>query len=185
MASARLVHQMGGVTSGLNVNARKQGSSCTRRRSAWQDGSWMGEYEDETLVRGVYMKRQQQFPQPASPEAAAPPDTPTHFVYLLACADQTLYTGYTTNVERRLAAHNAGSGARYTRGRRPVILLAAWALASKGEALRAERAIKGLSRQQKWHLVLAGGLDGGTQNNTSASSTHSWQTLTETGAKHS
>jgi len=131
------------------------------------------------------MKRQQPFPQPASPEAAAPSDTPTHFVYLLACADHTLYTGYTSNVERRLAAHNAGKGARYTRGRRPVTLLASWPFASKGEALRTERAIKGLARQQKWHLVLAGALDGGIHNHTSPGSTDTGQTLTEMGATHS
>ncbi|HLV98019.1 MAG TPA: AAA family ATPase [Ktedonobacterales bacterium] len=76
-----------------------------------------------------------------------------HFVYVLSCADGTLYTGYTTNVARRLATHNAGKGARYTRGRRPVALLAQWAFASKGDALRAERAIKLLPREEKLRLV--------------------------------
>ncbi|MFB6220828.1 MAG: GIY-YIG nuclease family protein, partial [Halolamina sp.] len=43
-----------------------------------------------------------------------------HYVYVLACADGTFYTGYTTDVERRVAEHNAGEGAKYTRGRTPV-----------------------------------------------------------------
>ena len=76
-----------------------------------------------------------------------------HFAYLLSCADGTLYTGYTTNVARRLAAHQAGTGARYTRGRRPVILLAHWAFSTKGEALRAEYALKRLPRAKKLGLV--------------------------------
>ena len=84
---------------------------------------------------------------PSAPEAAP------HFVYVLSCADGTLYTGYTVNVTRRLAAHNAGKGARYTRGRRPVVLLAQWAFAAKGDALRAERAIKLLPREEKLRLV--------------------------------
>jgi putative endonuclease len=110
--------------------------------------------EEETFACGEYMKIQQQFPHPAPTLAATSSATPTHLVYLVACADHTLYTGYTSNVERRLAAHNAGKGARYTRGRRPVTLLATWPFASKGEALRAERTIKSLSREQKWQLVL-------------------------------
>lgn len=107
----------------------------------------------------------------------------THFVYLIACADHTLYTGYTTNIERRLAAHNAGAGARYTRGRRPVTLLAAWQFASKGEALRAERTIKGRSRQQKWQLALEGGLDGSLQTMRVPSTNDSSQTSLETGER--
>ena len=83
----------------------------------------------------------------------AAPETTPHFVYLLSCADGTLYTGYTTNVARRLAAHQAGLGARYTRGRRPVTLVARWTFPTKGEALRAERAIKRLPRAEKLKLV--------------------------------
>ena len=81
------------------------------------------------------------------------PDEAQHFVYLLSCADGTLYTGYTTNVARRLAAHQAGTGARYTRGRRPVTLLAHWAFPTKSEALRAEYALKHLPRAKKLGLV--------------------------------
>lgn len=99
------------------------------------------------------MQSQAQHSLPAPLLAVGPPGPISHFVYLVVCADHTLYTGYTTNVARRLAAHNAGTGARYTRGRRPVTLVATWPFASKGEALRAERMIKGLSRVQKWHLA--------------------------------
>jgi putative endonuclease len=78
-----------------------------------------------------------------------------HLVYLLSCADGSLYTGYTTNVARRVATHNAGKGARYTRGRRPVTLLATWVFTTKREALLAERAMKLLPREQKLRLAQA------------------------------
>lgn len=71
-------------------------------------------------------------------------------VYLLTCADGTLYCGVTNNIEKRLAAHNSGKGARYTRGRKPVEL----AVFSGGtftyaEALRLERRIKRLPKEEK------------------------------------
>ena len=75
------------------------------------------------------------------------------FVYLVQCSNGTFYTGYTTNVEKRVAAHNAGKGAKYTRAHLPVILLASWSCSSKREALQAECVIKRLSRAQKKHLV--------------------------------
>lgn len=77
-----------------------------------------------------------------------------HHVYLARCADGTLYTGYTTDVARRVAAHNAGIGARYTRSRRPITVIATWSFKSRGEALQAEYTIKHLPRDRK--LVLAG-----------------------------
>ncbi len=76
-----------------------------------------------------------------------------HIVYMLQCADGSLYTGYTTDVGRRVAQHNAGKGARYTRSHRPVTLLASWPFPTKGDALRAERAIKQLSHAQKLRLI--------------------------------
>ncbi len=76
-----------------------------------------------------------------------------HTVYIVQCIDGSLYTGYTTNVHRRVALHNAGKGARYTRSHRPVILLASWSFLTKGDALRAERAIKRLPRAQKLRLI--------------------------------
>ena len=79
-----------------------------------------------------------------------------HRVYLVRCADGALYTGYTTDVARRVAAHNAGRGSRYTRSRRPVVLVAAWPFASRGEALRAEALLKRLPPAQKRALVIDG-----------------------------
>jgi putative endonuclease len=76
-----------------------------------------------------------------------------HYVYMVQCRDGTLYTGYTNNVARRIAAHNAGKGGHYTRAHRPVALIATWSFTTKGEALRAEGQIKRLSRAQKLRLV--------------------------------
>lgn len=76
-----------------------------------------------------------------------------HYVYILKCADGTLYTGYTNNLQRRVAKHNAGKGGHYTRAHRPVTLLASWEFPGKSEALRAEYQIKRLSRPQKLHLI--------------------------------
>ncbi len=78
-----------------------------------------------------------------------------HFVYVVRCADGTLYTGYTTDVERRVAEHNAGTGAKYTRGRRPVTLVHTEAFASKSAAMRREYAVKQLRRRQKLRLIRA------------------------------
>jgi putative endonuclease len=86
----------------------------------------------------------------------------SHFVYMVCCRNGSLYVGYTTNVERRVAQHNSGRGARYTRANRPVVLVGTWQFATKSEALRAERELKGLSHEQKRRLAeahneLAGG----------------------------
>jgi len=77
----------------------------------------------------------------------------THYVYVACCANGALYVGYTTNVERRMAAHNAGRGGRYTRANRPIALVAAWSFTSKGEALRAECALKRLPRERKLAMI--------------------------------
>ncbi|MDL5362833.1 GIY-YIG nuclease family protein [Halalkalicoccus sp. NIPERK01] len=77
----------------------------------------------------------------------------THHVYVLECADGSLYTGYTTDVERRLAEHNAGDGAKYTRGRTPVTLLYTESFASRSAAMAREYAIKRFSRAEKERLV--------------------------------
>ena len=79
-----------------------------------------------------------------------------HLVYLVCCAGGALYADYTTDVARRVAAHNAGRGSRYTRSRRPVVLVAAWPFASRGEALRAEAFLKRLPHVQKQALVISG-----------------------------
>lgn len=80
----------------------------------------------------------------------------SYYVYIVRCKDGTLYTGSTNNLEKRLAAHNAGEGAKYTRGRQPVTLIYAEELPSWGTALRRERAIKQLSRERKLSLIANG-----------------------------
>jgi putative endonuclease len=76
-----------------------------------------------------------------------------HYVYVLRCADDTLYTGYTTDVERRVAEHDAGEGAKYTRGRTPVDLVHVEAYGSRSAAMAREHEIKALSRAEKESLV--------------------------------
>ena len=76
-----------------------------------------------------------------------------YYVYLLRCGDGTLYTGYTNDLKCRLAAHNAGRGAKYTRGRRPVELVYWESFSNKSSALRREYAIKQLPRRQKLTLI--------------------------------
>ena len=75
------------------------------------------------------------------------------WVYLLRCSDDSLYTGWTVDVEQRIAAHAAGTGSRYTRSRLPVCLEAAWELPDRSAAMREEARIKRLSREEKLALV--------------------------------
>ncbi len=74
-------------------------------------------------------------------------------VYVLQCADGTLYTGWTTDLERRLRAHNDGQGARYTRGRRPVRLAYQEEQPTRSAAQKREAAIRRLSRASKLKLI--------------------------------
>ena len=76
-----------------------------------------------------------------------------NYVYILECAGGSLYTGWTTDLTGRVAAHNAGLGAKYTRSRRPVRLVYWEELASKEEALSREWHIKRLTRAQKLALI--------------------------------
>ena len=78
-----------------------------------------------------------------------------NYVYIVQCCDGSLYTGWTTDVEKRVTAHNAGTGAKYTKARRPVTLVYFEALESKSEALKREAAIKKLSRSDKLELIKA------------------------------
>lgn len=77
------------------------------------------------------------------------------FVYILRCADDTLYTGMTDDVTRRVAVHNSGKGAKYTRGRTPVEPVYTEPCESYSQALKREHAIKTLSRQEKLALIAA------------------------------
>ena len=76
-------------------------------------------------------------------------------VYMLECADKTLYTGITNNLDRRLAEHAAGKGARYTRGRGPFRLVYHETCQNRAEASRRETAIKLLDRTKKRQLCMA------------------------------
>jgi predicted GIY-YIG superfamily endonuclease len=76
------------------------------------------------------------------------------YVYMLECADGTIYTGITNNVKERIAKHNSGKGAKYTRARLPVVLKAKWKHTSKSEAAKAEYAFKQLSRAEKMNLIM-------------------------------
>jgi putative endonuclease len=78
-----------------------------------------------------------------------------HFVYILECADGTLYTGYTTDPARRVKEHNTGKGSRYTRSRLPVDLAYLEELASRSQALKREKRIKKLGKGSK--LLLTSG----------------------------
>ena len=73
----------------------------------------------------------------------------TWYVYILKCADDTLYTGITNNLEKRIQKHNENKGAKYTKGRGPVALVRSFICYSKGEALKLEHKIKKLSRDEK------------------------------------
>lgn len=74
------------------------------------------------------------------------------YVYVVRCADGTYYTGWTEDLAQRIAAHNAGQGARYTRSRRPVRLVYAEECADRAAAQRREAAVKRLSHQAKARL---------------------------------
>lgn len=79
----------------------------------------------------------------------------THYVYVVECADGTLYTGYTVDVERRVREHNDGDGAKYTRGRTPVELVHVERFGNRSAALRREYELKRLARAEKVRLVEA------------------------------
>ena len=81
--------------------------------------------------------------------------TGSWFVYILRCADGTLYTGITTDLARRIQQHNAGTASRYTRSRRPVELVYREPQRSQSLALRREAAIKKLTRRQKLGMIAA------------------------------
>ena len=75
------------------------------------------------------------------------------FVYLLRCADGSLYCGWTVDVPKRVAAHESGRASRYTASRRPIALAAAWEVPTHTEARRLEAQVKGLTRAEKVALV--------------------------------
>ena len=84
-------------------------------------------------------------------------------MYLLRCADGSLYCGWTVDLDRRVAAHGSGRGARYTRSRVPVALAAAWETPDHTSARSLEARVKRLERQDKEALVAGAPLDGATR----------------------
>ena len=75
-----------------------------------------------------------------------------NFVYIVRCADGTLYTGWTNNLDERIIAHNAGKGAKYTRHRLPVVLVYSEPFEDKSGAMKREREIKNMTKTQKERL---------------------------------
>ncbi len=75
------------------------------------------------------------------------------YTYIVECSDGTLYTGWTNDLEKRMAAHNQGKGAKYTKPRLPVVLKYYESFETKQEAMRREYAIKQLKREEKWKLI--------------------------------
>lgn len=76
-----------------------------------------------------------------------------HYVYVLECSDGTFYTGYTTDVDRRVREHETSEGAKYTRGRTPVSLVHVEEFDSRSSAMSREHEVKSLSRAEKERLV--------------------------------
>lgn len=77
-----------------------------------------------------------------------------YFVYIARCADGSLYTGTCRDLKKRESTHNAGKGAKYTRGRRPVVFVYHTQCTTLGDALRMERKWKSLKRSEKENLIL-------------------------------
>jgi putative endonuclease len=105
------------------------------------EGTAVGVSADDAAVAG----------NPATGDAAQDPSS--YYMYVVQCADGSLYTGYAVDVERRVAQHNAGRGAKYTRSRRPVRLVAAARFATQHEALAAEYRFKRIPRVRKVQLI--------------------------------
>ena len=76
-----------------------------------------------------------------------------NYTYIVRCKDDSLYCGWTNNLEKRIASHNAGTGAKYTKSRHPVELVYFETFDTKEEAMRREYTIKQLSRQEKLKLI--------------------------------
>lgn len=76
-----------------------------------------------------------------------------HWVYIVECKDGTLYTGWTTDIEKRLEKHNQGKGAKYTRSRAPVVLKHLEEFTSRQEAMQREWFIKSLVREEKLKII--------------------------------
>ena len=76
-----------------------------------------------------------------------------YWIYIVRCADNTLYSGSTPRLERRIVEHNEGKGAKYTRGRRPVALMQAWTVENKSQALQVEAFLKRFAKKEKERFI--------------------------------
>ncbi|WKB37191.1 GIY-YIG nuclease family protein [Terrilactibacillus sp. S3-3] len=86
-----------------------------------------------------------------------------HTVYILECEDGSYYTGYTTDVEKRLSVHRSGKGAKYTRSHKPIEVIHEETFPDRSSALKREYEIKQLTKQQKEILVKGGSMDVGSK----------------------
>jgi putative endonuclease len=86
-------------------------------------------------------------------DPSAPVTIKQWFVYMVRCSDGTFYTGYTCDLEKRIAKHNTGRGAKYTRCRLPVVLIFSKEFPSKSEAMSGEYNLKQLNRKEKELLI--------------------------------
>ena len=105
------------------------------------------------------IKTEKQQPEPAKnsskSEKAENSSGKKNYTYILRCGDGSLYTGWTTDIDKRLEEHRSGKGARYTRGRGPLTLVHLEVFDTKSEAMKREASIKRLSRAQKEELIAA------------------------------
>lgn len=76
-----------------------------------------------------------------------------HYVYMVRCSDNSLYTGYSTDITRRVATHNTGKGAKYTKARLPVVLMYSEEYTTRSEALKREYVIKQYSKAVKERMI--------------------------------
>ena len=76
-----------------------------------------------------------------------------NYTYILKCRDGSLYTGWTNDIEKRLKAHNEGRGAKYTKGRTPVMLVHLEEFETKEESMKREYAIKHMTKKEKENLI--------------------------------
>ena len=142
-----LKHDSEGVLSMANAGPNTGGSLARSSRA------WMSCARSARLTRISKTSRSRRSSWKRSRFAVRKKSEVKAFTYILVCADGTLYTGWTNDLEKRLAAHNAGRGAKYTRSRRPVRLFYYEEFAEKCEAQRRECEIKRLPREKKIALA--------------------------------
>ena len=143
-ARAKETHSRGPLASPAICGANAVGTARV------QDGTSLNRYQDKgaPMPVGEAIGNASDLVLPTTTNSDMP-----HHVYILECADGTYYTGYTTDVERRVAEHNEGTGAKYTRGRTPVEVIHTETYDSQSAAMQREYAIKQLRRPAKEELV--------------------------------